>query len=73
MELPKKDANGLDKDTFEIMVQDYLSDRGEDDLILCGEPELDEVGCWMQCVKGIDDNRFYTLQYTADMDIYISY
>jgi len=73
MELPKKDASGLDKNTFEIMVQDFMSDRGEDDLILCGEPELDEDGRWMQCVKGIDDNRLYTLQYTADMDIYISY
>lgn len=73
MEPKIKDANGLDKDTSDIMVQDFMSDCGEDDLLLCGEPELNEDGCWMQCVKDIDDNRHYTLQYIADMDIYISY
>lgn len=73
MESHQKDVNGLDKDVFACMVEDFLSDRGEDDLLLCGEPELCEDGNWMQCVKGVDDNRIYTLHYTTDMDIYIAY
>ena len=73
MKTETKDATGLEKDVFKSMVQDYLFDRGEDDLIILGEPEFDEDGIWIQCVKGADDNRLYTLHYTNDMDIYIVY
>ena len=63
----------IDRDIFDMMVQDWLADNSPemDDLRLVGEPYIGEDGRWVQ--EAEDDDAIYTLSDNAEGDIYISY
>lgn len=61
------------RDTFEVMVQDWLADNAEemDDLRLTGEPHIGEDGCWMQEAETV--MHTYTLVALTDGNIHLRY
>lgn len=63
----------IDRDIFDMMVQDWLADNSPemDDLQLVGEPYIGEDGRWVQ--EAEDDDAIYTLSDNGEGDIYISY
>lgn len=60
----------IDKEMMKIMVADFLADHDEmDDLVLYGDPYIDEFGDWAQ--DAYDNKTTYTLVAVGEAELEI--